>query len=73
MNRMRIALVITLATLFVPSARGAGKPLQVVTTTEDLAAIAREVGGERVVATALCRGYQDPHVVDAKPSVLVQL
>jgi ABC-type Zn uptake system ZnuABC Zn-binding protein ZnuA len=73
MHRMRIALVITLATLFVPSARGAGKPLQVVTTTEDLAAIAREVGGERVVATALCRGYQDPHFVDAKPSFMVQL
>jgi len=49
------------------------KPLQVVTTTEDLAAIVREVGGERVQAAALARGYQDPHFVDAKPSYMVQL
>src|SRR5262245_63205733 len=49
------------------------KPLQVVTTTEDLAAIAREVGGDRVRVTSLSRGYQDPHFVDAKPSYMVQL
>ena len=49
------------------------KPLQVVTTTEDLAAIAREVGGDRVRVTSLCKGYQDPHFVDAKPSYMVQL
>ena len=51
----------------------AAKPLQVVATTEDLAAIARAVGGERVQAVALCKGYQDPHFVDAKPSFMVQL
>jgi zinc/manganese transport system substrate-binding protein len=50
-----------------------GRPLEVVTTTEDLAAIAREVGGPRVHVTAICRGYQDPHFVDAKPSFMVTL
>jgi len=50
-----------------------GRPLRVVTTTEDLAAIAREVGGDRVSAHAICRGYQDPHFVDAKPSFMVSL
>src|SRR5262245_42196701 len=50
-----------------------GKPLSVVTTTEDLAAIAREVGGDRVRVTSLSRGYQDPHFVDAKPSFMVTL
>ncbi|MEK7329496.1 MAG: metal ABC transporter substrate-binding protein [Candidatus Eisenbacteria bacterium] len=54
-------------------AHAESKPLQVVTTTEDLAAIAREVGGDRVRVAALCRGYQDPHFVDAKPSYMVQL
>jgi zinc/manganese transport system substrate-binding protein len=54
-------------------AHAESKPLQVVTTTEDLAAIAREVGGDRVRTAALCRGYQDPHFVDAKPSYMVQL
>ena len=57
----------------IPPVHAAGKPLQVVTTTEDLAAIARDVGGDRVTATAICRGYQDPHFVDAKPSYMVQL
>ena len=39
----------------------AAAPLKVVTTTEDLAALAREVGGDRVTVTALAKGYQDPH------------
>ena len=39
-----------------------------ITTTEDLAAIAREVGGDRVDVTALAKGYQDPHFVEPKPS-----
>jgi len=44
--------------------------LNVVATTEDLASIAREVGGDRVSVTALARGYQDPHFVEAKPSFI---
>jgi zinc/manganese transport system substrate-binding protein len=50
-----------------------GAPLQVVTTTEDLAALAREVGGDRVEAVSLAKGYQDPHFVEAKPSFLVKM
>ncbi|MBI3049110.1 MAG: zinc ABC transporter substrate-binding protein [Acidobacteria bacterium] len=45
--------------------------LNVVTSTEDLASIAREVGGERVNVTALARGYQDPHFVEPKPSFIL--
>ncbi len=44
--------------------------VNVVTTTEDLAAISREVGGDRVKVEALARGYQDPHFVEAKPSFI---
>jgi zinc/manganese transport system substrate-binding protein len=47
--------------------------VDVVTTTEGLAAIAREVGGDRVKVTALSRGIQDPHFVDANPSLAVKL
>lgn len=54
-------------------AHAESKPLDVVTTTEDLAAIAREVGGDRVRVASLSKGYQDPHFVDAKPSYMVQL
>jgi ABC-type Zn uptake system ZnuABC Zn-binding protein ZnuA len=47
--------------------------LQLVTTTTDLAAIAREIGGDRVDVLALAAGFQDPHFVDAKPSYLLKL
>ncbi len=47
--------------------------LNVMTTTEDLASLVREVGGDRVKVEAIARGYQDPHFVDAKPSFLLKL
>ena len=46
---------------------------KVVTTTEDLAAIAREIGGDRISVESLARGYQDPHWVEAKPSFILKL
>ncbi|MBI3770637.1 MAG: zinc ABC transporter substrate-binding protein [Deltaproteobacteria bacterium] len=51
----------------------AAAKLYVVTTTPDLAAIAREVGGDKVEAESLALGTQDPHFVDAKPSFIVKL
>jgi len=47
--------------------------LNVVTTTEDLASLAREVGGDRITAEAIAKGYQDPHFVEAKPSFILKL
>ena len=47
--------------------------LNVVTSTEDLADLAREVGGDRVKVESLARGYQDPHFVEAKPSFILKL
>ena len=47
--------------------------LNVMTTTEDLAAIAREVGGDRIAVESIARGYQDPHFVEAKPSFILKL
>ena len=49
------------------------KPLSVVATTPDLAAVAREIGGDLVTVTALAKPTEDPHFVDAKPSHLVTL
>ena len=45
--------------------------LNVVTSTEDLASITREVGGDKVSAVALAKGYQDPHFVEPKPSFIL--
>jgi ABC-type Zn uptake system ZnuABC Zn-binding protein ZnuA len=47
--------------------------VNVVTTTEDLAAIVREVGGDRVKVESIARGYQDPHFVEPKPSFILKL
>jgi ABC-type Zn uptake system ZnuABC Zn-binding protein ZnuA len=47
--------------------------LAVVTTTQDPAALTRAIGGDRVEVTALCKGYQDPHFLDAKPSYMLAI
>jgi zinc/manganese transport system substrate-binding protein len=47
--------------------------LNVVASTEDLASIAREVGGDRIAVEEIARGYQDPHFVEAKPSFILRL
>jgi zinc/manganese transport system substrate-binding protein len=68
MKRIALALAVAL----VPAAR-ASAALKVVTTTEGLAALAREVGGDRVQVDSLSRGIQDPHFVDANPMLAVRL
>ena len=47
--------------------------LKVVTSTTDLADLARAVGGEKVAVSHISEGYQDPHFVEAKPSFVLQL
>lgn len=62
-----------LVLLFSASPARAAAKLKVVTTTEDLASLAREVGGDHVEVEAIARGYQDPHFVEAKPSFILKL
>jgi zinc/manganese transport system substrate-binding protein len=50
-----------------------GKKLNVVTATTDMAALAQEVGGDRISVESIAKGYQDPHFVEAKPSFLLRL
>jgi ABC-type Zn uptake system ZnuABC Zn-binding protein ZnuA len=47
--------------------------LKVVTSTTDLYDIAKAVGGDRVTASHIGEGYQDPHFVEAKPSFVLKL
>src|SRR4051812_20540074 len=49
------------------------KKLNVVTTTPDLGALAREIGGDAVDVKTLAKPSEDPHFVDAKPSHIVTL
>jgi zinc/manganese transport system substrate-binding protein len=51
----------------------AAKKLNVVASTADMAALAQEVGGDRISVEAIAKGYQDPHFVEAKPSFLLKL
>jgi zinc/manganese transport system substrate-binding protein len=55
------------------AAGAAEAKLNVVATLQDLASIAQSVGGDRVDAFAIAKGYQDPHFVDAKPSFVLKL
>lgn len=66
------AAAFLLSTFAPPPARAAGK-IQIMTATTDLAALAQEVGGDKVEVESVARGYQDPHFVDAKPSFLLKL
>src|SRR4051794_6207076 len=51
----------------------AASKINVMTATEDLAALAREVGGDLVTVDSIAKGYQDPHFVEPKPSFLLKL
>lgn len=44
--------------------------LNVVSTTQDLAAIAQAVGGRHVTVASLTPGGSDPHFAEAKPSMI---
>src|SRR5437588_12127615 len=70
--KTRVAVLAATAVLLASSAFAQGK-LNVIATTEDLASIGREVGGDRITIEALARGYQDPHFVEAKPSFILKL
>jgi zinc/manganese transport system substrate-binding protein len=71
-KRRLIAAALAALVLCASNAFAQGK-LTVVATTEDMGAIAREVGGDRVSVETLARGYQDPHNVEAKPSFILKL
>src|SRR5918912_80232 len=70
---MRTLQCLLVALLVIPGPASAQSKLNVMTTIEDLAAIAREVGGDRVSVESIARGYQDPHFVEAKPSFILKL
>ena len=69
-KHLAYALIILAA---VPLPARAQSKLNVITTTEDLASIGREVGGDRITIESIAKGYQDPHYVEAKPSFILKL
>jgi len=70
----RLVLVLLAVILLAVSSPFAyAKKLSIVTATTDMAALAQEVGGDKVSVESIARGYQDPHFVEAKPSFLLKL
>jgi zinc/manganese transport system substrate-binding protein len=70
---MKTQKAVWAALLALVAAAPLGAQLRVVTTTPDLAALAKEIGGDAVDVSALAKPTEDPHFVDAKPSHIVTL
>jgi zinc/manganese transport system substrate-binding protein len=65
--------MLTVALALLGASVRAQSKLNVMTTTEDLASIAREIGGDHITVDSMAKGYQDPHFVEAKPSFILKL
>jgi zinc/manganese transport system substrate-binding protein len=67
---MKILFNISFGFLLLISSLTSYAKLQVVTTTQDLAAIAEAMGSEQVKVQSLTQGTRDPHFATAKPSMI---
>src|SRR6188474_579127 len=74
---MKTIALITFAAAALTAPLGTSTPpparLSVVATTPDLAALAKAIGGDAVDVKSLAKPTEDPHFVDAKPSLIVTL
>jgi zinc/manganese transport system substrate-binding protein len=73
MKHLKLMMCIGALLAIFLSTRAEAKKLNVVTATTDMAALAQEVGGDRISVESIAKGYQDPHFVEAKPSFLLKL
>ncbi|MGC8744789.1 MAG: metal ABC transporter substrate-binding protein [Verrucomicrobiia bacterium] len=62
--------IITTLLISAITIHAAAAKLNVVASLPDLAAVAKEIGGERIKITSLANGNEDPHFVDPKPSFI---
>lgn len=67
MRSIKLMIAMILAWSLTPRAFA---DLKVATSLSDLADVAQEVGGKHVKAISLAKGYEDPHFVPAKPSLM---
>lgn len=71
--RALTAVLLALACGLAPAAATALERLKVVTTTTDLQALVRRIGGDRVEVESLSAPDQDPHAIELKPVQLARL
>lgn len=67
-----LAALLSFVGLVAAGARAEAK-VHVVTTIETFADLAKKIGGDRVEVKSLSRGYMDPHFVEPKPSLVIDL
>ena len=70
---MKKLMQVAAAAIAMLSSTDAFAAIKVITTTQDLASIVAEVGGDKVAVESIAKGYQDPHFVEAKPSFIIKL
>src|SRR5438132_752599 len=70
---IKVCIALLAALLMAGLPARAQSKLNVVATTEDLASLATEVGGDHIAIESIAKGYQDPHFVEAKPSFILQM
>jgi zinc/manganese transport system substrate-binding protein len=71
MSSLRLPFLLAVLLSLLPSTSRAA--VKVVATVPDLAALARAVGGEHVSVQSLAVPTQDPHFVDARPNLVLEL
>jgi zinc/manganese transport system substrate-binding protein len=71
--RFTIKTIIIAGALLAGLGARAEAKLRVVASIEALADLSKQIGGDRVDVTSLSHGYQDPHFVEAKPSLVLAL
>lgn len=69
----RICTLLIMAAVLVGAPGAAVADLNVVATLPDLAAVAKQVGGEHARVTSLSSSHENPHYVDARPNLIVAL
>ncbi len=67
----KIFFILALLLTLLPCLYGQDK-INILTTTTDLKSIAEFIGGDKVKVDSICKGYQDPHFVEAKPSFMMK-
>ena len=65
-------VVAVMATAIVSLVNAGADGLKIVTTTSDLAAIAKAVAGDKATVRSICTGREDPHFLQAKPSYIMR-
>jgi zinc/manganese transport system substrate-binding protein len=66
-NRLNIFLVCLTLSLAASAAK-----IKVMTTTTNLKSLVDIIGGDKVETFSFCRGSQDPHFLEAKPSYMIK-